>query len=267
MAVPAEMVVVRDISERKQAEAQLQEAYRKETEMRQELEVEMKRRAEFTRALVHELKTPLTPILASSDGLLEILEEEPAKSLAANVNRGAYNMNKRIDELLDVARSELNVLKVTLTPVNLRPILKEVAAEMSVVAKKKAQALNLEIPRILPKVNADYSRIKQVVDNLVTNAVKFTPKGGKITISARENEGKLIVEVRDTGVGLTEDELEKVFEPYYHKEQKNNNFSGLGLGLSLCKKFVELHGGEIWAASTPGKGSSFSFSLPVIHRK
>ena len=77
---PAEMVVVRDISERKQAEAQLQEAYRKETEMRQELEVEMKRRAEFTRALVHELKTPLTPILASSDGLLEILEEEPAKS-------------------------------------------------------------------------------------------------------------------------------------------------------------------------------------------
>ena len=176
-------------------------------------------------------------------------------------------MNKRIDELLDVARSELNVLKVTLTPVNLRPILKEVAAEMSVVAKKKAQALNLEIPRILPKVNADYSRIKQVVDNLVTNAVKFTPKGGKITISARENEGKLIVEVKDTGVGLTEDELEKVFEPYYHKEQKNNNFSGLGLGLSLCKKFVELHGGEIWAASTPGKGSSFSFSLPVIHRK
>jgi signal transduction histidine kinase len=96
--------------------------------------------------------------------------------------------------------------------------------------------------------------------------VKFTPKGGKITIDARENEGKLIVEVRDTGVGLTQDELEKVFEPYYHKEKKSNNFSGLGLGLSLCKKFIELHGGEIWAASTPGKGSSFSFSLPVLHK-
>jgi two-component system, OmpR family, clock-associated histidine kinase SasA len=235
--------------------------------MRKELQMEMKRRAEFTRALVHELKTPLTPVLASSEGLLDLLETEPAKSLAANINRGGHNLNKRIDELLDVARSELNIMKVTLAPVNLRHVLKEVVTEMSVVAKKKAQTISLEIPHILPKVSADYARIKQVLDNLVTNAVKYTQKGGEITIAAREINGKLIVEVRDNGAGMTGDELKKIFEPYYQKESNKQQLSGLGLGLSLCKKFMELHHGEIWAESTPGKGSVFSFSLPVIPRK
>jgi PAS domain S-box-containing protein len=261
------LAIFHDITERKRSEAQLEEAYRKETEMRRELEMEMKRRAEFTRALVHELKTPLTPILASSDGLVELLDTEPAKSLAANINRGGYNLNKRIDELLDVARSELNIINVIPVRGDIRPVIEEVAAEMSIVAEKKNQKIILEVPRVLPEVNADYDRIKQVMQNLVINAVKYTQNGGQITISARESEGQLVVEVRDNGAGLSGEEMDKLFEPYYHKDKVGQQLSGLGLGLSLCKKFIDLHGGKIWAESTPGKGSVFSFSLPVIPRK
>lgn len=138
---------------------------------------------------------------------------------------------------------------------------------MGVVAKNNGQALELELPASLSNVNADLSRIKQVVDNLVTNALKFTPKGGRIIIGARESEGNLIIEVKDDGRGLAKEDLERIFNPYYRKESDRNQLSGLGLGLSLCKKFIDLHGGRIWAESEPGEGSTFSFSLPIISQK
>jgi signal transduction histidine kinase len=125
--------------------------------------------------------------------------------------------------------------------------------------------LNLDLPVYLPQLRADEGRLRQVVLNLVSNASKFTPDGGMITIKAREMAGEMVVEVRDTGRGISEEEGQRLFEPYHRLESDREHLSGLGLGLALCKTLVELHGGRIWVESQPGQGSTFSFSVPLEH--
>ncbi len=255
--------VTRDISERKMAEEKLQELYVQEKALRQQIENEMNRRIEFTRALAHELKTPLTPVLASVDSLLSEIRDERLLSLARNISRGASNLNSRIDELMDLARGEVGILQLSAEHVDLLPLLREVGESVAPVAAGQGQSLVLDLPTALSTVRADVSRVHQILLNLLENAVKFTPKGGKITLRAREREGFLVVEVQDTGRGMSRGEQTRVFEPYHRRERDTSRFSGLGLGLALCKTLVELHGGQIWAKSRVGKGSTFAFSLPL----
>jgi len=241
----------------------LQDLYNKEARLRQELETEMKRRVEFTRALVHELKTPLTPILASSDALVAELKEAPLLRLAKNVNRGASRLNNRIDELLDLARGEMSTLQMDFESVDLLQLIREVTNEMIPEASRHGQSLTLDLPSSLPTVRADEDRLRQVVLNLLSNAFKFTPEGGKVTVKARKKNASLVVEVQDTGRGIAEEEQQRLFQPYYRQESDRSRFSGMGLGLALSKTLVELHGGKIWVESEKGKGSTFSFSVPL----
>lgn len=262
-APPEFVMVARDVTERKRSEEKLQELYEQERKLRQELEAEMIRRVEFTRALAHELKTPLTPMMASSELLAAELREEPLLSLARNINRGAANLNSRIDELLDLARGEIGMLQLKLEPVDLEKLLREVADDMSPVASSHGQALVLELPSSLPLARADEGRLRQVVLNLLSNASKFTPERGKIVLRAREDGADLVVEVQDTGRGITAAEQQRLFEPYHRLESDREHLSGLGLGLALCKTLVELHGGRILVQSEAGKGSTFGFSVPL----
>jgi len=237
--------------------------FTKERRLRQKLEVGMKRRVEFTRALVHELKTPLTAVLASSDLLVAELQEGPLLSLARNVNRGASNLNKRIDELLDLARGEIGILQLKPTRIDPQQLLHWVADDMAPVASSHGQALILDLPPSLPPIWADEVRLWQVLLNIVSNASKFTPEGGKITLRAREEDAFLIVQVQDTGHGIAEKEQQRLFEPYHRLESDRERLSGLGLGLALSKTLVELHGGRLWVESRVGEGSTFSFSVPL----
>ena len=255
--------VMRDITERKRADEKLRKLYNEERKLRQELETEMRRRVEFNRALVHELKTPLTPILASSDALVAEFQDGPLLSLARNINRGASNLNKRIDELLDLAKGEIGMLKLELKPMDPLPLLREVADGMVPVASSDGLSLFLKLPPSLPLVRADEARLRQIVVNLLDNAFKFTPEGGKITVGAKKKGANLIVEVQDTGRGITKEEQQRIFQPYYRLESDREHFGGLGLGLALSKTLVELHGGKIWVKSERGKGSTFGFSLPL----
>jgi signal transduction histidine kinase len=245
------------------SEEELRKTYEKERELRQKLQTEIQRRVEFTRALVHELKTPLTPILASSDALITELREETLLSLAKNINRGASNLNNRIDELLDLAKGEVGMLKVQLKPVDLLPLLHEVVEETRPMAARYGQSMLLELPPSLPLVRADKDRLRQIVLNLINNACKFTSEGGSITVRAREKDASVIVEVQDTGSGITKEEQQGLFQPYHQLEGARQGLSGLGLGLSLCKILVELHGGQIWVESQVGVGSTFSFRVPL----
>ena len=259
----AALISVRDISERKRSENKVQQLYEQERKLRQELEAEMKRRVEFTRALAHELKTPLTPVMASSELLVAELRNEPLLSLAKNINRGASNLNSRIDELLDLARGEIGMLQLKPELVDLLQLLREAADDMTPVASSHGQSLLLELPPSLPLAWADEGRLRQVVLNLLNNAAKFTPERGKIILRAREDSSNLIVEVQDTGRGITSEEQQRLFEPYHRLESDRDHLSGLGLGLALCKTLVELHGGRIWVQSQAGKGSTFGFSVPL----
>ena len=252
-----------DITERELAQGKLEEAYEKERRLRHELEAEVQRRVEFTRALVHELKTPLTPIMSSSDLLVSGIREEPWLSVAQNIQRGAINLNKRIGELLDLARGEIGMLRLNPKRVDVFQLLSQVGNEMSVVASSNGQTLKVELPSSLPMVLADEDRLRQVVQNLLVNATKFTPEGGIITLRARTEKGSLLVEVQDTGRGIPEEEQRRLFQPYHRQLSDREHLSGLGLGLALCKNLVQLHGGRIWVQSQEGKGATFSFSIPI----
>ncbi len=251
-----------DITEAERTRDQLQEAYEKEKALRQELEAEFERRVFFTRALVHELKTPLTPVLASSELLVSELSEEPYLSLAKNIHRGANNLNRRIDELLDLARMEIGMLQVNLTSVNPIPLLSSIADDMKAMLTSNRQTMSLSIPDSLPPVLADPDRLRQIVLNLMINASKFTPEGGKITLCASVQGENLLVQIEDTGTGISMEEQKELFQPYRSLKTDKERLSGLGLGLALCKYLVELHGGQIWVNSEVGKGSTFSFSIP-----
>jgi PAS domain S-box-containing protein len=252
-----------DITEREMAQEKLEEAYEKERTLRQELEAEVQRRVEFTRALVHELKTPLTPIMSSSELLVSGIREEPWLSVAKNIQRGAVNLNKRIGELLDLARGEIGMLRLNPRYVDVHLLLRQVGEEMAAVASGNGQFLQTELPESLPLVWADEDRIRQVVQNLVVNATKFTPEDGQIILKARTKDNSLLVEVQDTGHGIPEEEQKRLFQPYHRQLSDREHLSGLGLGLALCKNLVQLHDGRIWVESHAGKGSTFSFTIPI----
>jgi PAS domain S-box-containing protein len=257
------IVSYRDVTERRQAAEKLEELYRQEKDLRQQLEMEMKRRVEFTRALAHELKTPLTPMLISSQVLASELKEEPLLSLARNISRGASNLNSRIDELLDLAKGEIGMLQLKIEPLDALQLLREVVEYESPVASSRGQFLIMELPDSLPLVRADKVRLRQIVLNLLNNALNYTPEGGRIILRAGQKDANLIVEVEDNGPGIAEEEQQHMFEPYHRMEVAGERLSGLGLGLTLCKMLVDLHGGQIWVKSREGEGSTFSFSLPL----
>ena len=252
-----------DITEREKAQEKLEESYEKERKARQDLEAEVQRRVEFTRALVHELKTPLTPIMSSSELLVSGLKEEPWLSVAKNILRGAGNLNRRIDELLDLARGEIGRLRIRPTRVNVMRMLQQIGGETMALAASNGQSLVVELPSFLPPIWGDEDRLRQIVLNLTINATKFTPEGGKITLRAKEIGQNIVFQVQDTGRGIPKEEQLLLFQAYHRQANDEENLSGLGLGLSLCKLLVELHGGKIWAESETGKGSTFSFSIPI----
>ncbi len=252
-----------DITELERAEAKLQEAYEEERRLRQEVEAEVARKILFTRALVHELKTPLTPVLASSELLVSELHEEPYLSLAKNIHHGAANLNRRIDELLDLARIETGMLEVNPKAVDARQLLLAIAEDMKAMVTSNGQSLTVNIPPSMSPVWADEERLRQIVLNLMINASKFTPEGGKIILRAEEKNSSLVVEVEDTGPGIPKEEQKQLFQPYHRRLADRENLGGLGLGLALCKYLVQLHGGQIWVQSEIGQGSNFGFSIPL----
>lgn len=257
------LVFLKDVTERKQWEQKLEDLYKQEVELRQQIEAEMQRRVEFARTLAHELKTPLTSIIASSDSLLGELQENRSLSLAQNIARSATNLSSRIDELLDLARGEVGILEVTTEPIDPLQLLHESVDSIIPLAINHGQTLNLKAPNSLPFIRADASRIQQVILNLLDNAVKFTPKGGTVKVKAARTNQWLTIEVQDTGPGIPKKDQERVFEPYHRLASDKGRLEGLGLGLALCKRLVELHGGQIWVKSRPGKGASFGFTLPL----
>jgi PAS domain S-box-containing protein len=252
-----------DITDRMEAEVELRKLYENEKKLRYELEAEVRKRIEFTRAMVHELKTPITPVLFSSELLVEELHEEPLASIARNIHRGATNLNHRIDELLDLARVEIGTLQLNPKLVDSQQLLSGIAEYVEPLIKKNHQHLVSVMTATLPKVWADEERLQQIILNLLVNASKFTPEGGTITLAAQEKDDSLWIQVTDTGSGIPKKEQQRIFEPYQRQRPERVRLSGLGLGLSLCKNLVELHGGKIWVESQAGKGSTFTFTIPL----
>ena len=258
------VAVNRDITERKQAEEKIKALYSEEQKLREQLQQELDRRTEFTRALVHELRTPLTPIIASSEALLRELKESKIKRLAKNVYRGALNLNNRIEEMLDLARGELELLNLEKEYIDIGLILKDIVSEMRPIAQRKMISLKKDIPDNLPMIWADGERLRQILLNLLDNAFKYCSSGDSICVRSKVDSSNLIVEVEDTGIGISQEETKYLFQPYYRLRAEKGHRIGLRLGLALSRKLIEMHGGQIWVESDEGKGSLFGFSVPLV---
>lgn len=252
-----------ELVERKRAEEKLHDLYEQERELSGKLEAEMKKRVEFSRVLVHELKTPLTAIVAGGEMLADLVQGESLLRLARSINQAADNLNARINELFDLAKGELGMLKLDRKPVDPLELLGAVTEEMRPVASLRGRTLVCSLPPSLPMIRADEDRLHQVVLNLLSNAFKWAPEGGEITLTAKGEDADLIVEVNDTGSGIPEEDQQRLFEMYYRRESDRERVDGLGIGLSLCKILIDLHGGRMWVRSRPGEGSTFGFSVPL----
>ncbi len=248
-----------------ESELKLHELYRQEKRLHGELETEIHKRADFTRTLVHELKTPLVPLVASASLLSEGLKEEPWQSIAANIEHGAVNLSQRIDELLDVARGEVGTLEVSLKPMHIMPVITEVVRQSRDLIEVRKQVLVTDIEEPLPPVNADAGRMCQVITNILNNASKYTPAGGTVTLKSWVDTGLLHIAVTDTGLGIPEEDQRQIFTSYFRASNSRKKFQGMGIGLYLCKKIMELHHGGITLQSIEGKGSTFTMTLPVIN--
>jgi two-component system, sensor histidine kinase len=227
------------------------------------LQNEINRRIEFTGMVAHELKNSLTSLMASSELLSQQLHDKPGGTLAVNIYRSTKQMYNRVREMLDMAKIEMGLLRIKPMPVQPREILEKLLEDIKPLALSRRQSVKLELPRSLPAIWADSDRLWQIVANLLDNGSKFMSEGGTITIGAVEQAPYLMVFVRDTGRGMSQEKVSRLFAQDYRFEDDEQPSSGLGLGLVLCKNLVEAHGGRIWVESKEGEGSTFYFTIPL----
>ena len=227
-------------------------------------------KSEFMSTASHELKIPMTSIKGyakllqmGAAGDLSEKQEEFLAIISNNVDR----MNGLVSDLLDVSRIEAGRIRLDIEDVQVRDVINDVIASVDTQIEKKALKLSLDLEEPLPEIRADYNRLVQIVTNLVSNAYKYTPQGGQITIKAQALNGDaegVAVTVEDTGFGISEEDQAMLFTNFFRSSDQNiRDEPGTGLGLSITKKMIESHGGQLSLRSELGKGSSFSFIVPL----
>ena len=236
-------------------------------------EIEERKRAEqtladFTAMVAHDLRSPLSNVVTITDsirdGLFGPVNELQQKWLW-KVQASCKSLISHVSDFLDICRIDAGQLQLTKAPVDLRVLLHEGFVEHSVEADRKGIALRLDIGDDLPRLSIDPRRIGQVLENLLSNAFKFTGPGGEISIEARAwGDGEVVWWIKDSGIGIPTQEFDNIFDKYRQVNGgQRSAYSGTGLGLAICKKIIEAHGGRIWVESEEGKGSTFYVSLTL----
>ncbi len=223
--------------------------------------------------LTHELRVPVTALRLG----LQILQEEAKGRLSVHERqmldlalRSTGRLESLVNDVMDYSRGASGGVKVEKKLCDVKSLISETVGGLQSLALAHGVKLIKDNGVPLPRIEADPLRIVQVLTNLISNAIKFTPPRGRVTVSAElgrfEHEGTIIFKVKDTGRGIPQEELEKIFNPFIQASHTKPN-EGTGLGLSLSKMMVELHGGRIWAESWPGLGATLSFTIPISSRE
>ena len=221
-------------------------------------------RRDFIANLSHELRTPIASLKALGETLHEGAIDQPsvARDFVGKMNVEVDRLAQMVQEMGELSRIESGEAPLQKAPVNVADVAARAAEQAEIPGRSCRIADEAGYRLWTASVSADEARIEQVLVNLIHNAIKFTPPGGRITVSAKAEGDKLIVSVSDTGVGIPEDDLPRVFERFY-KADRARAGGGTGLGLAIAKHVVEAHGGRIWVESVEGRGATFSFSIPL----
>ena len=255
--------VLRDVTERRAADQERARLLEGERAARAAAELALRTRDEVLAVVSHDLRNPLSVIDMCAASLSDKLapDDTGALSLVRTIESSTAWMNRLIEDLLDVARMEAGRLALERQPHDLVRVISEATVMLEPLIAEKTIALREELPDYLPRISVDARRIVQVLENLVSNAVKHTAPGGEIHISATSADGEVRVAVRDTGAGIPSENLAHLFDRFW--QARGARRGGAGLGLAIAKGIVEAHGGRIWVESEVGRGSTFAFSLPL----
>ena len=230
-----------------------------------ELETASRHKSEFLANMSHELRTPLNAIIGFSqvlrDGLFGEVNAKQEEYLEDILTSG-HHLLALINDVLDLSKVEAGQVQLELAPFSIQDALERGVSMVREQATRNGVQVTLHANDGLHVVTGDERRVRQVIFNLLSNAVKFTSAGGSVDVTATRANGEVRVSVADTGPGITEDDLDRIFEEFQQTEAGARQHEGTGLGLALSKRFVEMHGGRIWCDSEVGKGSTFVFTIP-----
>jgi len=239
---------------------------RKVAERTRQLESASKHKSEFLANMSHELRTPLNAIIGFTQVLQQKLfgdDDAKQEEYLEDIHGSANHLLSLINDVLDLSKVEAGQVELEKAPFSLREALERGVVMVRERATKNGVQLTLQPNAEIELVEGDERRIRQVVFNLLSNAVKFTPAGGSVVVGSAQQNGEVRVSVKDTGPGIAREDYERIFEEFQQTELGQEQREGTGLGLALSRKLVELHGGRIWVESELGKGSTFTFTLPV----
>ncbi len=223
-------------------------------------------RQDFVANVSHEFKTPLTAIQGFAETLLGGALEDPRSNrrFLEIIREHAVRLARLTDDLLKLARIEAGKLEVQFSAVGVLELVERCAEVTLLKARRKQIVLEIDVPAELPAVSGDAMLLREVLQNLLDNAIQYTPEGGRIRVSATAGEREVILTVADTGIGIPLADQERIFERFYRVDAaRSREAGGTGLGLSIAKHIVETHGGRLWVESEVGHGSAFSFSIPL----
>jgi signal transduction histidine kinase len=265
VAVLAELEEKREQLE--QLNQQLGETNRELNEANAKLRELAEMKEEFLALTTHDLRSPLTVISGVisffTSGRLGQLSPEQ-QNMVAMMERNAQSLIELVNDLLDASKLESGSLRLDIASIDLRSLIDESRETMEPLAREKGITLEEHIAPGLPLVEADRPKLRRVIVNLLSNAVKFTGKGGTVQLKAEPLDGRVRISISDTGVGIAPEDVERLFDKYEQaRSRATRGEKGTGLGLYITKQLVELHGGEIKVTSELGRGSTFSFTLPV----
>lgn len=221
-------------------------------------------RRDFISNISHELRTPLASLKALTETLQEGALEDPpaARRFLSRIETEVDSLALMVQELLELTRIESGKVPLQLQSISPVQLIQGAVDRLALQAERSGLEINIDVPEVIPRVLADPSRMEQVIVNLLHNAIKFTPSGGRINLTASPHDGNVQFSVEDTGTGISQEDLPRIFERFY-KTDKARASGGTGLGLSISRHIVEAHGGRIWAESEEGRGSQFHFTVPV----
>lgn len=243
------------------------ETEKMEAKAKEEFEKGVKRmdmlRGEFATVAAHELRGPLVPIITYTELLIRDKKSPPTQNQKKKLElilMSAHREKELVDDVMDMTKLESGAMRFDMQEINIKDVIEKAVESQKAAAETKNIYLKAKVPKGLPTINADPKRITQVIVNFVRNSNRFTDKGG-ITVAAQRDGDRLVVDVQDTGVGISDEDLAKLFRKFSQVGDRKEG--GTGLGLAISKSIVEAHGGNVWVKSKLGKGTTFSFSLPT----